>query len=85
MAMDKKGFRLFLKRMGKKDHVVEGLIDQVQAFEAYLAGMGLAGPEAAGESDLQAYVETLAPKAVKGRLRGLVRDGFDRRLERGRS
>jgi len=65
-------FRQSLKRAGKKEHVVDGLIGQVQAFEAYLSDAGAAGLEAAGERELQGYVATLNPKAIKGRMRGLA-------------
>ena len=53
--MDEQGFRLYLKQMGKKAHVVEGLVGQVRAFEAYLAGLGQASLEAAGERELYSY------------------------------
>ena len=36
--MDEKGFRQFLRKSGKNEHVVEGLVDQVRAFEVYLVG-----------------------------------------------
>lgn len=54
--MDEKGFRQFLKKLGKKEHVVEGLISQVQAFETYLAGERQVGVEAAGEQNIRDYV-----------------------------
>jgi len=37
-----------------------------------LTGVGLAGLEAAGEQELQDYVETLDPGTVKERMRGLA-------------
>jgi hypothetical protein len=70
--MDEKGFRQFLKKFGKKGHVVEGLISQVQAFEAYLAGKQQIGVEDANEQDLQDYVKTLPQGEVKVRIRGLA-------------
>ncbi|MEW5868269.1 MAG: DUF4332 domain-containing protein [Chloroflexota bacterium] len=70
--MDEKGFRQFLKKLGKKEHVVEGLIGQVQAFETYLAGERQIEVEAAGERDVRDYVESLAPAQVKERLRALA-------------
>jgi len=70
--MDEKGFRQFLRKFGKKEHVVEGLIGQVRAFEAYLAGKRHIGVEAANEQDLQDYVKALAQGDVKVRIRGLA-------------
>jgi hypothetical protein len=70
--MDERAFRLFLERMGKKEHVVNGLVDQVRAFEAYLTGAGRVGLEAVGEQELRDYVTTLDPKAVKRQVRGLA-------------
>jgi hypothetical protein len=69
--MDERGFRQFLKKFGKKEHVVEGLISQVRAFEAYLTGKQKIGVEAANEQDLQDYVKALTPGEVKVRIRGL--------------
>jgi len=69
--MDEQGFRKFLKKFGKKEHVVEGLISQVRAFEAYLTGKRHIGVEAASEQDLQDYVKALPQREVKVRIRGL--------------
>jgi hypothetical protein len=38
--MDENAFRQFLRRQGKKDHVVAGLLEQVRRFEAFLAEAG---------------------------------------------
>jgi hypothetical protein len=70
--MDEKGFRQFLKKFGKKEHVVEGLINQVRAFEAHLAGKRQIGVEAANEQDLQDYLKALTQGEVKERMRGLA-------------
>jgi hypothetical protein len=70
--MDEEGFRQFLKRAGKKEHVIDGLVQQVQAFEDYLAAAGRGGLELAGEPQLHDYVQTLDPKRVKARMRGLA-------------
>jgi len=70
--MDEQGFQRFLKKSGKKGHVVEGLISRVRAFEAYLAGKRQIGVEAASEQDLQDYVKALTPREVKGQMRGLA-------------
>ena len=70
--MDEKGFRQFLKRAGKKEHVVEELVSQVRAFEAYLAGKQQARVEDVGGQGIQDYVETLPQGQVRGRMRGLA-------------
>ena len=70
-TMDEQGFRQFLKRAGKKEHVVEGLVSQVRAFEAYLATKQQTRVEDVGEQGIQDYVETLAQGEVRGRMRGL--------------
>jgi Domain of unknown function (DUF4332) len=70
--MDEKGFRQFLKKFGKKEHVVEGLISQVRAFEVYLAGKQQIGVEAANEQVLRDYVESLTQGEVRERMRGLA-------------
>jgi hypothetical protein len=70
--MDELGFRQFLKKFGKKEHVMEGLINQVRAFEVYLAGKPQIGVEAAGAQDIQDYVKALPQGEVKERMRGLA-------------
>jgi hypothetical protein len=70
--MDEKGFRRFLKKSGKKEHVVEGLVSQVQPFETYLVGKHQSGLEATERQDLQDYVKTLAPGEVKKQMRSLA-------------
>ena len=70
--MDEAGFRQHLKRSVKKDHVADGLVSQVQAFELYLASERRKRLDAAEEQDIRDYVGTLAPSAVKERMRGLV-------------
>ena len=71
-TMDEKGFRQFLKKSGKKEHVVEGLISHVRTFEAYLADKQHIEVEAANEQDLQDYVKALTQGEVKERMRGLA-------------
>jgi hypothetical protein len=66
------GFRQFLKKSGKKPHVVDGLIRQVHRFETYLVSKHRVGLETAGRQELQGYVKTLAPGEVKKQLRGLA-------------
>jgi hypothetical protein len=70
--MDEEAFRRFLRRAGTKEHVIDGLVSQVKAYEAYLSAPGLAGLEAAAPQDLQAYVDSLDPAAVKARVRGVA-------------
>jgi hypothetical protein len=71
-TMDEQGFQQFLKKSGKKEHVVEGLISQVQVFEAYLADKQPIGVEAASEQDLRDYVKALPQREVKGQMRALA-------------
>ena len=68
---DEAGFRQFLKRAGKKPHVVDGLVAQVQAFAAYLRKRQT-GLEAATEQDIRDYVATLPQGDVKKRMRALA-------------
>jgi len=73
--MDEPGFRSFLKRRGKKEHVVDGLVRQVKGFEEYLAGEQLGGLEAVGAPDLEAYLEACEAAeagSARVRLRGLA-------------
>lgn len=69
---DETTFRQFLKRKGKKEHVVDGLVEQVQLFEIYLSDQGLAGLKAVGEQELSDYVASLEPQAVKAHMRALA-------------
>ena len=70
--MDEQGFRQFLKKSGKKEHVAEELISQVRAFEAHLAGKQNSELETANQQDLRDYVKVLAQGEVKERMRGLA-------------
>lgn len=70
--MNEEGFRQFLKKSGKKVHVVEGLLSQVRLWEVYLMEKQHIGLDAAGTHHLQAYIETLAPVEAKKQLRGLA-------------
>jgi hypothetical protein len=71
-TMDEQGFQQFLKKSGKKEHVVQGLISRVQGFEAYLADKQPIGVEAANEQDLRDYVEALPQREVKGQMRAVA-------------
>jgi hypothetical protein len=68
--MDEKGFRLFLKRTGKKEHVVEGLIRQVRAFETFLAKSKGIGVAEAQKQDILDYTKSL--DKVRTQVRGLA-------------
>jgi hypothetical protein len=70
--VEKEGFRQYLKRRGKKTHVVEGLIDQVTAFEAYLAKGCRGGLESVDEDDVREHAQALSPRDRKARMRGLA-------------
>jgi hypothetical protein len=61
-----------LKRAGKKEHVVNGLVDQVRAFEAYLSQEGRAEVDAAQAEDIQDYAQALAPRERKKCMRGIA-------------
>lgn len=70
--MDESGFRLFLKRAGKKEHVVEGLVRQVREFEKFLAkGKGI-GVDEAQKQDILDYTRSLDKDKVKTQVRGLT-------------
>jgi len=70
--VNESGFRQFLKKSGKKSHVIDGLISHIRHFEIYLASKHHIELEAAGRQELQDYVETLDPGVVKKRMRGLA-------------
>jgi hypothetical protein len=73
--MDEQAFERFLKRSGKKPHVVAGLMGQVRQFEAYLARERQKTLETAEALDLQTYVATLEagkPGAARTRVRGVA-------------
>jgi hypothetical protein len=69
--MDETGFRRFLKKAGKKEQVIDGLVSQVQAFEIFLLKKSLNGLESASEQDIHDYVQALPSREIKGRMRGL--------------
>jgi len=70
--MDEKGFRLFLKRAGKKEHVVEGLIRQVRVFEKFLTANIGRGVDKAQKQDILDYAKSLEKNKIKTRVRGLA-------------
>lgn len=70
--MDEQGFRKFLKQAGKKEHVIDGLVNQVKAFETFLADKAGIGADEAKKRDVQDYVNTIEPDRVKVHIRGLI-------------
>ncbi len=73
--MDRQGFEKYLKRFGKKPHVVEGLIKQVEQFEEYLGCEKGKGLDAADAADLRDYVAVLKagkPGLARIKVRGLA-------------
>jgi hypothetical protein len=70
--MDRQAFKTHLKRRGKKDHVAEGLAQQVEAFAGWLQqerGRDLASAQT---GDLEAYARW-AEERKKGSARKAVR------------
>jgi len=70
--MDEKGFRQFLNRAGKKQHVVEGLIRQVRVFEKFLVESTGRGMDEAQKQDILDYAKSLENNKVKTQVRGLA-------------
>lgn len=70
--MKEQEFRKFLKRAGKKEHVIDELVNQVRLFEKFLAGEAGVGADEARKKDIQDYVRTIDPERVKVHIRGLV-------------
>ncbi|MBN1267601.1 MAG: DUF4332 domain-containing protein [Anaerolineales bacterium] len=57
--------------MGKKPHVVDGLIHQVGLYEVFLSAIHVE-LEVAGRDEIQTYVETLSTDEAKKKMRGLA-------------
>lgn len=72
ITMDEKGFRQFLRLKGKKEHVVNGLVAQVQAFELYLACHCHATLEGTRPTDINSYADTLSESDTMKRMRALA-------------
>lgn len=73
--MDRQGFEKYLTKFGKKPHVVEGLIIQVDQFRDYLGAKKTKGLEEAVASDLHdyaAYLEGMKSGSAKIKVRGLA-------------
>ena len=69
--MDEKGFRKFLKRAGKKEHVVDGLIGQVRGPEDQLRKKRGVDLGTVNAQDVQEHVAILPEAEIKKRMRAL--------------
>lgn len=69
--MDEHGFRKFLKRAGKKEHVVDGLVRLVQEYEGQLR-QNLVGTQETREEQLREYAKSLPQSEVGERLRAVA-------------
>ena len=70
--MDETGFRKTLKKFGKKEHVIDGLVNQVRTFETYLNTQKQVACEAAGEEDIAGYIDSLPKGQINTRIRGIA-------------
>ncbi|MBZ0316288.1 MAG: DUF4332 domain-containing protein [Anaerolineae bacterium] len=70
--MDEVAFEKFLKRSGKKPHVIEALVKQVREFESYLSQAQNTTLDSAKAQDIWDYVDSLDGAEVKETLRGLA-------------
>jgi len=70
--MDETVYRQFLKKSGKKAHVVDGLVDEVRAFQTYLTDQRRIDVDTTSEGDIRDHVDTLPPAEVKERMRSLA-------------
>jgi hypothetical protein len=70
--MEEQGFRLYLKRSGKREHVVDGLVWQVREFEAYLARRQTGGLDDADRAVILEYGKTLAAGQIREAMRALA-------------
>lgn len=69
--MNETGFVKFLKQMGKQDHVVDELVQEVVRFEAYLKALGIS-IESANEEHIRGYADALEERHP-GKGRKMVR------------
>jgi Domain of unknown function (DUF4332) len=60
--MERDNFGLFLKKAGKKPHVIDGLICQVEKFEQYLIASKGRGLESAKVEDILSFADGLEKK-----------------------
>ena len=69
--MDERGFRQFLKKAGKKPHVVDGLVRGVETAVAHFTTTHQTGLDEVTPPLLQAYGELLPRKEAKAQMRAL--------------
>ena len=69
--MNEAGFEQFLKKAGKKPHVIDGLVRQVLAAEAYFQEQQQASLADVTAQQIRNYGEILSHKERKARMRGL--------------
>ncbi len=69
--MDEPGFRDFLKKKGKQNRVIDGLVREVRQLEAHLAGPGGVSLSGASERFLEAYARRLSSPEIKRRMRAV--------------
>ena len=65
-------FKKYLKRTGKKEHVIEGLVNQIRAAEAYLKAERQVELDSAEEEDIRHFTQILPTKEIKKRMRALA-------------
>ena len=70
--MDREGFRKFLKKMSKNDHVIETLICNVADFESFLASGVKMDIGSAVESEIIGYIDSRLSDTAKKSVRGLA-------------
>jgi hypothetical protein len=70
--MDKDGFRKYLKKRGKKAHVIDELVFSIEKFESYLLEQGVRDLQSAIPEDIRTFVDCLE-KTKKGTGRKVVR------------
>ncbi len=70
--MREQDFRQALRRQGKKNHVVDGLVGHVAHFESHLKEKRGKALDKATEEDLSTYLAVLDPEEVKLKMRGVA-------------
>lgn len=69
--MDSNNFGLFLKKAGKKPHVIDGLIRQVEKFEQYLVASKGRRLESAKVEDILSFADELGKKQQGSGRKGI--------------
>jgi hypothetical protein len=65
-------FRIFLEQMGKKPHVIDGLVEEIHHFEEWLSNKKDTSIENGCREDLIAYASQLQKREVKIYMRALA-------------